>query len=460
MAEAALDQRLDDEKPYALSAAFWDELNGAIAQQDHSALVAILDRLHVADIADAIEQADEDTREGIIKLWGNEIDGLVLTELDEGVREDVMGLLPYRTLVEALQELDTDDVVYILEDLEEKKQQTLLRGLDDADRAAVSQSLTYSEGSAGRIMQRDFVLAPEHWTAGDVVDYFRKSPDLPENFYAVYVVNPFMTPLGMVPLAKILTAVRKTKVTSLMDTDFQSIPVDQSQEDVAYAFNQYHMVTAPVVDADDRIVGIITIDDAMEILGDEAEEDIMRLGGVGDEELSDNVWETTKLRFPWLFVNLLTAILASLVISQFSDTINAIVALAVLMPIVASMGGNAGTQTLTVAVRALATKDLTRANAFRIVSRELLVGLANGLIFAIIIGIVGLIWFGSPMLGVVLGAAMVVNLVIAGLAGILIPIALEKLGADPALASGAFVTTVTDVVGFFCFLGLAAWLLV
>ena len=309
-------------------------------------------------------------------------------------------------------------------------------------------------------MQREIVVAPQHWTVGDAIDYMRASDHLPETFYEVIITDPMMHPVGTVALCTIMGAPRETVLTDIMNEDFRPIPVDQLQEDVAYAFNQYNLVSAPVVDHNNRLVGVITIDDAMEVLEDEAEEDMKRLAGVGDEELSSRVWEITKLRFPWLAVNLVTSILASLVIALFSDTIEAIVALAILMPIVASMGGNAGTQSLTVAVRAIATRDLTSANAKRIVLRETLVGLANGLVFAVIIGIVGYVWFDSVMLGLVLALAMIANLLVAGMAGILIPISLDKLGADPALASGAFVTTVTDVVGFFAFLGLAAMLLI
>ncbi|MEH6361421.1 MAG: magnesium transporter, partial [Amylibacter sp.] len=326
-------------------------------------------------------------------------------------------------------------------------------------RMAVEQALQYPEDSAGRLMQRELVMAPTHWTVGQTIDYLRKESDLPDQFYDVVMVDPRLTPVGKVPLSSLMSAARKTKMSEIMDEEFRTIPVMQSQEDVAYAFNQYNMVSAPVVDADDRLVGVITMDDAMEVLEEHAEEDIKRLAGVGDESLIDNILSTTGRRFPWLAVNLATSILASIVIAQFAETIEAVVALAVLMPIVASMGGNAGTQTLTVAVRAIATKDLTAANTLRIVRRELFVGLFNGLIFALIIGLVGYYWYGSVMLGVVLGVAMVGNLVVAGLAGILIPIGLDKAGVDPALASGAFVTTVTDIVGFFAFLGLAAVLL-
>jgi magnesium transporter len=305
-------------------------------------------------------------------------------------------------------------------------------------------------------MQGEVVKAPPFWTVGQMIDFLRAADDLPEDFYDIIVVDPAARPVGTVPLSVLLGTRRPVTLESLMADDFRTIHVEEPQEDVAYAFNQYHLVSAPVVDDSGRLVGVITIDDAMEVLEDEAEEDIMRLGGVGDEEISHKVWAITRRRFPWLAANLVTAIMASLVIAIFDQTISSYVALAVLMPIVASMGGNAGTQTLTVAVRALATRDLTATNAMRVVARETMVGLANGFGFAVIIGAIVWGWYGSALLGGVIAAAMVVNLLVAGMAGILVPIGLDKLGADPALASGTFVTTVTDIVGFFTFLGLAA----
>jgi magnesium transporter len=302
-------------------------------------------------------------------------------------------------------------------------------------------------------------MAPQHWKVGQAIDFLRNEDDLPDDFYHVVLTDPRMKPVGYVTLGKLLGSRRDTNLTEIVEGSFRTFHVDQDEGDVAYAFNQYHLISAPVVDADERLVGIITIDDAMAVLDEEHEEDILRLAGVGEGSLSDKVIETTKRRFPWLAVNLVTAILASLVIAQFEDVIAQFVALAVLMPIVASMGGNAGTQSLTVAVRAIATKDLTGSNVWRVIRREVLVGLVNGLIFAVVMGVVGVLWFGSPVLGAVIGVAMVINLVIAGLAGTVIPVVLEKLGVDPALASGAFVTTVTDVVGFFAFLGLAAMVL-
>ena len=307
-------------------------------------------------------------------------------------------------------------------------------------------------------MQREVVMAPEHWTVGDAIDHLRSSSeeDLPDQFYHIVVVDPRLHPVGNVTLGKMMRSRRDVPLLEIVEPTFRVIPATQPESDVAYAFNQYHLISAPVVDDEGRLIGLITIDDAMAVLDEEHEEDIMRLAGVGEGSLSDRVIETTKQRMPWLAVNLLTSIAASLVIAQFEVAIAQIVALAVLMPIVASMGGNAGTQSLTVAVRAIATKDLTGSNVWRVIRREVLVGLFNGLLFAVVMGVVGLIWFGSPALGYVIAAAMVVNMVVAGFAGTVIPVILDRVGVDPALASGAFVTTVTDVVGFFAFLGLAA----
>ncbi|MCR9110873.1 magnesium transporter [Marivita sp. XM-24bin2] len=432
----------------------------AVDREDRDELVALMDPLHPADIADLLEQINAFDRMRLIKLYDKEFDGDILSELDESIREEVIGILSPQVLADAVRELDSDDVVDLLEDLNQPQQDAILDALEDSDRVAVQQSLTYPEYSAGRLMQREVVMAPEHWNVGEAIDYLRNSDDLPEQFYHIVLVDPRLRPVGNVTLGKLMGSRREVMLQSLVEETFHVIPVTQYEGDVAYAFNQYHLISAPVVDENERLVGVITIDDAMAVLDEEHEEDVLRLAGVDSESsLSDRVIGTTKRRFPWLFVNLITAILASLVIAQFEDAIATIVALAVLMPIVASMGGNAGTQSLTVAVRALATKDLTGSNVWRVIRREVLVGLINGLAFAVIMGIVGLVWFGSPQLGYVIAAAMVINLVVAGLAGTGIPIVLEKLGIDPALASGAFVTTVTDVVGFFAFLGLAVLVL-
>jgi len=379
--------------------------------------------------------------------------------MDEGVREEVIAFLPREVLAEAVRDLESDDVVDLLEDLDAPQQQAILGALELADRVAVEASLSFPEYSAGRLMQTEVVAAPQHWNVGQVIDFLRGRDDLPEQFYHVILVDPRHRPTGYVTLGKIMASPRAAKLADLTEPSFRTIPATQDEGEVAYAFNQYHLISAPVIDEDGRLVGIITIDDAMVVLDEEHEEDILRLAGVGEESLSDKTLSIARRRFPWLFVNLITAILASLVIAQFEATIAAIVALAVLMPIVASMGGNAGTQTLTVAVRALATKDLTTSNALRVIRREVGAGLINGLVFAVLMGGVGVVWFGTPMLGAVIAIAMVINLLVAGLAGILVPLTLDRVGIDPALASGAFVTTVTDVVGFFAFLGLAAVML-
>jgi magnesium transporter len=432
----------------------------AVERRDRETLLALMDPLHAADIADLLEQVNAFDRGRLIRLYDREFDGEILSELDESIREEVMQFLNPAVLAEAVRDLDSDDVVDLVEDLDASEQAAILDVLEDADRVAVEQSLSYPENSAGRLMQREVVMAPQHWTVGAAIDHMRSADELPEQFYHVVLVDPRLKPVGNVTLGCIMAAKRDVALADISEETFQVIPVGQDEEDVAYAFNQYHLISAPVVDEDGRLVGVITIDDAMAVLDEEHEEDILRLAGVGEGSLSDRVRDTTKQRFPWLAVNLVTAILAALVISLFENTIAAFVALAALMPIVASMGGNAGTQSLTVAVRALATRDLTGANLWRVIRREVLVGLVNGLIFAVMMGAVGVFWFGSWSLGGVIAAAMVINLVVAGLAGIAIPVILDRIGVDPALASGAFVTTVTDVLGFFAFLGLAAVFLI
>ena len=430
----------------------------AVEIDEREKLIELMEPLHPADIADLLEQISAFDRARLIRLYDLEFDGEILSELDEAIRDEVVALLTPEVLQEAMRELDSDDVVDIYEDLEDAQQATILDALDDVDRAVVEQALSYPEYSAGRLMQREVVMAPEHWTVGSAIDHLRATPedDLPDQFYHIIVVDPRLHPVGNVTLGKLMRSKRETLLTDLMEETFKVFAATQMEGDVAYAFNQYHLISAPVVDEDGRLIGVITIDDAMAVLDEEHEEDILRLAGVGEGSLSDRVIMTTKQRLPWLAVNLATAIAASLVIAQFEVALAQIVALAVLMPIVASMGGNAGTQSLTVAVRALATKDLTGSNVWRVIRRECLVGLINGTIFAVVMGIVGIIWFGSPALGGVIAVAMVINMVVAGLAGTGIPIVLERVGVDPALASGAFVTTVTDVVGFFAFLGLAA----
>jgi magnesium transporter len=456
MTETA-ETRREDDQAYALDRRNVAAILYSVDVEDREKLIELMEPLHAADIADLLEQINSYDRARLVRLYDREFDGDILSELEEGVREEIIGMLTPQVLAEAVRDLDSDDVVDLVEDLDEPQQAAILDALPDADRVAVQQSLSYPEYSAGRLMQREVVMAPEHWTVGQAIDHLRNSEHLPEQFYHVVLVDPRLHPVGNVTLGKLMRSRRDVPLASITEEVFQVIPVTQYEGDVAYAFNQYHLISAPVVDEEGRLVGVITIDDAMIVLDEEHEEDILRLAGVSEEaSLSDNVLETTKQRFPWLAVNLVTAVLASLVIAQFVAAIAQVVALAVLMPIVASMGGNAGTQSLTVAVRAIATKDLTGSNVWRVIRREVMVGLLNGLAFAVVMGIVGVIWFGSPALGYVIAVAMVINMVVAGLAGTVIPVVLERVGIDPALASGAFVTTVTDVVGFFAFLGLAA----
>jgi len=449
-----------DDEAFGITDRLLADVMAAVEARDAAAIEALLDPLHPADIAHLIEQISVKDRRDLLDVWKGGMDGDILSELDEGLRDEVIASLDAAQFAEAVRDLETDDVVDLVEYLDDVQQEAALGALDAGDRVAVEQALSYPEESAGRPMQSELVRAPEHWNVGNAIDFLRSDIELPDQFYHIILVDPRMKAVGYVTLGRLLSSRRNVPLVDIAEDSFRTFHVEQDVEEVAQAINHYHMITAPVVDDDDRIVGVITIDDAMAFLEEEAEEDLLRLAGVGEGSLSDRVLETTRQRFPWLAVNLLTAIFASGVISLFEGTIQSLVALAVLMPIVASMGGNAGTQSLTVAVRAIATRDLTGANVWRVIRREALVGLLNGLVFAVVMALVGVFWFGSPMLGAVIGVAMVINMVVAGLAGTMVPVMLERVGVDPALASGAFVTTVTDVVGFFAFLGLAAlWLL-
>jgi magnesium transporter len=446
-----------DDNAYDLDRDTIDAILCAVEDGDQKSLTDLMEPLHAADIADLLEQIDSDDRNRLIRLYGREFDGDILSELEEGVREEVIDILHPQVLAEAVREMESDDVVDLIEDLEGPQKAAVLGALEDADRDAVTRALRYPEGSAGRLMQRETVIAPEHWTVGETIDFLRAAEDLPDQFYHVILVDPRLHPIGNVTLGRIMASRRDVALKDLVEDMFRTIPADQDESDVAYAFNQYHLISAPVVDEDGRLVGAITIDDAMAVLDEEHEEDILLLAGVGEESsLSDSVAETSRRRLPWLVVNMGTAICASLVISQFAASISQLVSLAILMPIVASMGGNAGTQSLTVTVRALATRDLTGANVWRVIRREAVVGLLNGLVFATLLGTLGMLWFDSPLLGAVIGAALVCNMIIAGFAGTVLPVLLDKAGVDPALASGTFVTTTTDVMGFFIFLGLAS----
>ena len=431
----------------------------ALEARDTDRVRGLLADVHGRDLADLIELLGPQERVGLIQALGPDFDFEVLTEVDENVRDQISEALPNDVLAKGVTDLDSDDAAYLLSGLEESDQNEILAQLPQGDRAAVQRNLLYPEETAGRLMQADFVAVPPFWTVGQVIDFARDTEDLPETFSEIFVVDPGFHLLGSVDISRLLRSKRDVHVDTIMDPDRHQVLATDDQEQVARQFERYGLMAAPVVDKNERLVGVITVDDGVEVIEQEADEDAKLLAGVGDERLSDSVRQITPPRFSWLLVNLMTAILASAVISLFDATIESMVALAVLMPIVASMGGNAGTQTMTVAVRALATKELTPANVVRVVIRETAVGLINGFAFAVIIAVIALAWFGTSQLGLVIGTAMVVNLLAAALAGIFIPLTLNRMGFDPAVASTVFVTTVTDVVGFFSFLGLASlWL--
>jgi len=416
--------------------------------------------LRAADLADLVEFLQPDQRLALITALGSDLDAEMFSELQEPIRDELIKQMPVEQLAEVVGELESDDAVYLLEDLDESDQIEVLSRVSRADRARLRRSLDYPEDTAGRLMQADFVAVPPFWSVGQTIDYMREARDLPDNFSELYVIDPAFHLMGAVPLSLLLRTRRPKLISDITKTDVYSFVATQDQEEVAREFERYNLLSAPVVDEDKRLVGIITADDVVEVVQEEAGEDIFRLAGVGDEGITESFRTIVGSRFTWLFVNLLTAILASLVIEIFDAAIEQQVALAVLMPIVASMGGNAGTQTMTVAVRALATREMTAVNALRVVWRELAVGFINGLLFAALLAAAVLIWFGSPDLGIIIALAMIVNMFAAAMAGIFVPLALEKCGVDPAVASSVFVTTVTDVVGFFAFLGLASlWFL-
>ena len=435
---------------------FVEQVTAAIEGSDVAALRALAGDLHEADMGALLEALDAEHRPHLIELLGADFDFTALTEVDVSVREDILDELPAETVAEGVRELDSDDAVEILKDLPEEDQAHILEQLPVPERVAIARSLDYPEDSAGRRMQTEIIAVPPSWTVGLAIDYMRETSDLPDRFFEIYVVDAAQHFIGAVPLDRLLRAKRPVTISELMEEDRYRVNANDDQEEVARVFGRYNLVSVPVVDSEDRLVGVITYDDMADVISEEAEEDIKALGGVsGEEELSDTVATIAKGRFLWLFANLLTALAASWVISRFQGSIEKMVSLAVLMPIVASMGGNAGTQTMTVAVRALATRDLSSANAGRVVRRELLVGLLNGLCFAIILGAVAAAWFQVTDLGVVIGLAMICVLIAAALGGILIPLILARLGVDPAVSSGPFVTTITDVIGFFAFLGIA-----
>ena len=441
---------------YGLTPKVEAAIRDCFASQQWRRLRMLMDPLHPADKADLLERISIDEIQILVSQYGNEFDPEILPYLDEDVREDVVEMLEPDVLAASLPELDSDDVVTIAEELEPEELDDALAALPARDRVLVEQSLSYPEDSAGRLMQREMVVVPPFWTVGQTIDYLRSTELDNDEFYLIMVTDTAGHPVGEVRLNKLLCAQRLRRISEIMDTDIRSLPVTMDQEEVALLFRRYGMVTTGVVDNEGRLAGIITLDDIIDVIDEEAEEDLMALAGVSDASIRTSVLETLRGRTPWLFVNLLTAIAASIVIGFFENTIEKIVALAVLMPIVASMGGNAGTQTITVAVRAIAMREFSPKLAVTFGLRELYVGVINGVLFAGVTALLSYIWFGQADIALLLAVAMFINLIVAALFGTLIPLLLVKSGVDPAVASSVFITTITDVIGFLVFLGLAA----
>jgi magnesium transporter len=459
--EAETEDHVALDEDYVLTPAFVEKVVDAADDGDGARLTALLEDLHPADVADLMGFLTEQHR-GVVVIWlPADLLAETLPELDDSIREEVLERVPHLILAEALQELDSDDAAAVVEDLEDDQREKVLAAMPDEDRAAIESSLGYAEDTAGRLMQREVMAAPQFWNVGDTIDHIRKQgEDLPELFFDIYIVDPANKPIGGVAVSGLLRAPRTVALTDIMEP-INAIAVDQDQEEVAYIFEKYHLISAPVVDAAGRLVGQITVDDIVNIIQEENREDILRLAGVQDEDRGSSIPEIVRSRVPWLTINLATATLGASVIGWFEGTIQQIVALAVLMPIVSAIGGNAGTQALTVTVRALATRELNSSNAPRTFWRELVVGLANGLVLAPLIGLATAFWFRDEgwLIGVVIAAAMVLNLLVAASVGVLTPLTLSKLKFDPAVSSAVFVTATTDFFGFLIFLGLATMVL-
>lgn len=459
-----IEDMTDDELVQVQNARLFEEFLASldIKQSDNQARASFdsIAGLHPADFSDQLEQLSDEDRETLVTHAPGLITADVLAELEDEVVEDILPLLPAAHIAAAVTYLDNDDATQIIEEMEDRQREEVLGALGREDRAMLEASLQYEDETIGRLMQREFVAAPEFWTVGDTIDHMRETGEnLPDMFFNIYVVNPAFKPIGFISLSKLMRSPRGTTISDLMDIKITTIKQDMDQEDAAYLFQKYHLISAPVVDSSGRICGIMTIDDILTIVQTENTEDILALAGVSDSGLTDTAYSIVKARGPWLFINLLTAILASIVIAQFDYAISEIVALAVLMPIVASMGGNAGTQAMTVAVCAIAERDLTPKSAWRVVRREGLAAFLIGIIFAFALAVITFVWFKDLQLAAVAFVAMIINHVCAGLAGVLVPLGLKRVGADPAVSSAVFVTTVTDVIGFFAFLGFASLVL-
>tara|TARA_Y100000590_G_scaffold470348_1_gene664068 strand:+ start:3006 stop:4385 length:1380 start_codon:yes stop_codon:yes gene_type:complete len=436
---------------------YFINIQNLLNQKNQEKLLNYIDEIHNADLAEIIQNFDEDNREKFIYTIKDKFDPEILTYLNDSLREEIIDKLGISLLASEFEDLDTDDAVDVVEDLEKSEQEIVLNSLPISKRKLIEEGLNYPEDSAGRLMQRNFVAVDEEWNVGNAIDYLRNDTDnLPKDFYDVYLIDKSKKVTGIVTLGRLMSSKREVSLNTIQNKETRVINVFTDQEEVAYLFTKYAMVSAPVVNNQNNIIGSITVDDVVEVIEEEREEDILKLGGVGQTDIFEAIVSTIKSRFSWLLINLLTAIAASVVIGFFQASIEKVVALAVLMPIVASMGGNAGTQTMTVIVRAIATKELTPTNALKIIGKEVFVGGINGIIFAILVGLLSSYWFNDSLLGIVIAFAMILNLLIAGLTGTLIPITLNKLRIDPALASGVILTTITDVFGFLSFLGLAS----
>lgn len=451
----------EDSPMLGLSDSAIEEIETALHDGNLTEARELITELSIADSAELLEKLSEDDRSDVLEKHSDEFDPLIFAELAPDVRKTILESMPARDVAAIISELDSDDALEIVRNLSDDFRHEIIRKLSAKIRLTVEEGLSFPEDSAGRLMQRQLVAIPQFWTVGKTIDYLREAADdLPEDFFDIFVISPTYHVAGEVALSKLIKARRTTKIEDLITDKAHPIPATMDQEEVARIFRREDLTSAPVVDEDERLIGVITIDDVVDVIDEEAEEDIFKLAGIDNSDLYSAVLDTTGARFRWLFINMFTAILASLVIAMFDDTINQLVALAILMPIVASMGGNAGTQALTIAVRALATRKLSRRNTLRVIWKEVLVGLLNGIAFAVIMGMIVMFWFENPLLGVVIGSAMIVNLIAAGLFGAGIPIILDRMGSDPAVSSTVLLTTVTDVVGFFVFLGLAALFLI
>lgn len=453
--EAEMDPSAFRDADDRISSLWLERLRAFLAAGRSEDVALVMEPLHTADVGDVLELLDHDERLALVRLLGDEFDYSALTEVDESIRLELMEALPNAEIARGVSGLDSDDAVAILEDLEEEDQNEILSALPTFERLSLKRSLDFPEDSAGRRMQTEFIAIPPFWTVGQMIDYLRAERDLPDEFFQLYVVDAGYKVLGTLPLDRVLRAQRATRIESIMNTNLVLVGADEDQEEAARAFERYDLVEVGVVDENGRLVGVLTIDDMVDVITEEADEDIKLLAGVGDEDVSDTTLDTVRSRAPWLAVNLVTAVLVSLVIGLFNGTIEHMVELAVLMPIVASMGGNAGAQTMTVTVRAIAMRELEGGRLRRLIRREMVVGFFNGVIFAILIGLVTWVRYNNVQLGAVIAMAMIINLVVAGTAGILIPLTLDRFKADPAIASAVFVTTITDVIGFFAFLGIA-----